>query len=209
MPYSKAQLRRTRIRLPDCNTIAVATTVDLGSDGSNAHELFPDGLYAQTGMSWSPDGTRLLLMDHGLLYMTDASGSEPRLVDTGCVSPCSRDSGGAFSNDGTKLVFVRNSLDASGYTDAGSIATLDLASGRVTVLISTADAGGAFPGGSPDGKQRPSCPRPGRLRRPPRSDRRRSRRPRRRPRPCHPALPGPARCTPRWPGPFARRPRCS
>jgi len=125
----------------------------VGSDGSNAHELLPDGPYAQTGMSWSPDGTRLLFMDHGRLYLADASGSEPQLVDTGCVAPCSRDSGAAFSNDGTTLVFVRNSLDASGYTDAGSIATLDLASGRVTVLSSTADAGGALPGWSPDGKQ--------------------------------------------------------
>ena len=125
----------------------------VGSDGSNAHELFPDGLYAQGGMSWSPDGTRLLYMDDARWYLTDASGSEPRLVDTGCAAPCQRDWQPAFSRDGTRLVFVRNSLDASGYTDAGSIATLDLASGRTTVLSSTSDAGGVRPGWSPDGQQ--------------------------------------------------------
>jgi Galactose oxidase, central domain/WD40-like Beta Propeller Repeat len=125
----------------------------VGSDGSNAHELFPDGLTPQTHLSWSPDGSRLLYMDNARWYLTDASGSEPQLVDTGCAAPCQRDWQAAFSSDGTKLVFMRNSLDASGYTDAGGIATMDLASGLVAVLSSTADAGGALPGWSPDGKQ--------------------------------------------------------
>ena len=120
----------------------------VGSDGSNAHELFPDGVYGQTYMSWSPDGTRLLYMDRGGLYLTDANGSTPQLVDTGCVAPCQRDWQAAFSSDGAKLAFVRYDADGS-----PSIATMDLASGRVTVLSSTADAGGMLPEWSPDGRQ--------------------------------------------------------
>ena len=125
----------------------------VGSDGSGAHELFPDGETSQGGLAWSPDGTRLLYGDAGGSYLTDANGSEPQPVDTGCVAPCHLDPQSAFSSDGTRLVFVLYSLDASGIVDAGSIATLDLASGRVTVLSSTADGGGKRPGWSPDGKQ--------------------------------------------------------
>ena len=125
----------------------------VSSDGTGAHELFPVGETSQGGLTWSPDGTRLLYADAGGSYLTDANGSEPQPVDTGCVAPCQLDPQAAFSSDGTKLVFVRHSLDASGILDAGSIAWLDLASGRVTVLTSTADAGGMLPGWSPDGKQ--------------------------------------------------------
>ena len=52
-----------------------------------------------------------------------------------------------------QLVFVRTSTDAEGYDGPGVIATMDLASGRVVELSSTAPAGGGQPGWSPDGKQ--------------------------------------------------------
>jgi len=125
----------------------------VGSDGSNAHELFSDGVTPQGGVAWSPDGTRLLYPDDGKFYLTDATGSEPQLVDTGCVAPCAGDSDAAFSSDGSKIVFLRNSTDAAGYSGPGAIATMDLASGRIAELSSTAPAGGQHPRWSPDGKQ--------------------------------------------------------
>jgi hypothetical protein len=121
------------------------------SDGSGAHELLPGGQGSQTGVSWSPDGTRLIYSEAGKLYLTDPSGSAPQVADTGassgCAAPCNVDGSPAFSSDGTKLVFTRDHNNGSSV-----IATMDLASGRVTELSSTDPAGGR-PGWSPDGKQ--------------------------------------------------------
>ena len=114
----------------------------VSTDGTGAHELFPNGTGEQSGVAWSPDGTRPVFSEAGELYLTDASGSEPQLLDTGCVAPCS-DTEPAFSPDGTRLVFRR------GWT----IATLDLASGRVAELTSTAPDHNERPRWSPDGKQ--------------------------------------------------------
>ena len=114
----------------------------VGTDGTGGHELFPDGTSVQSGVAWSPDGTRLVYSDSGKLYLTDANGSEPQPLDTGCVAPCSTTEP-AFSPDGTKLVFRRDWV----------IATMDLASGRVTELASTAPDYNERPRWSPDGTQ--------------------------------------------------------
>lgn len=131
------------------------------ADGTGAHELVPDLGGNQQAPVWSIDGTRLLFsrgpatFDHegypnGKLsfYLTDASGSEPQLVDTGCVAPCTADGDAAFSRDGTHLVFVR-SLElpptpenpgpgkTPTFTPASVITTIDLSIGRVTELAST------------------------------------------------------------------------
>ncbi|MGZ5905177.1 MAG: class I tRNA ligase family protein, partial [Reyranella sp.] len=73
----------------------------VGSDGSGAHELFPDGLGAQSFAGWSPDGTLMLYTDNGKLFVSDPNGSEPQPAETGCVAPCEGDSLGSFSSDGT------------------------------------------------------------------------------------------------------------
>ena len=135
---------------PTCGTLRLWI---VGSDGSDAHELFPDGLGSQMGIAWSPDGTHLVYSEANKLYLTDASGSEPQLADTGCVAPCWSDSDVAFSSDGTHLVFVRNLADASGYDTIWAIETMDLASGHVSELSSTAPLGGGQPRWSPDGTQ--------------------------------------------------------
>jgi Tol biopolymer transport system component len=114
----------------------------VGADGTGGHELFPDGIGVQSGVAWSPDGTRLVYSESDKLYLTDASGSAPQLLDTDCGATCS-DTEPAFSPDGTKLVFRRNWV----------IATMDLASGRVTELASTAPDYNERPRWSPDGKQ--------------------------------------------------------
>ena len=84
------------------------------------------------------------------LYLIDASGGTPQLVDTGCVAPCSGDSDAAFSSDGRRLVFVRtlalpptstrpSSIAGKppGSTPASVLATIDLSTGRVEELAST------------------------------------------------------------------------
>ena len=110
-------------------------------DGTGARRLAQDLGGSLGAPSWSPDGTRLVFsqtdMDwmgfpsgHSRLYLTDATGSQPQLVDTGCVAPCHGDSDAAFSSDGKRLVFVR--------TGAGSVlATVDLTTGHVAELAST------------------------------------------------------------------------
>ncbi len=99
-------------------------------------------------MAWSSDGSRLLYSDDGKLYVTDAGGSSPLAVDTGCSSPCWGDSQVAFSRDGRSIAFVRGSQNGS-----TQIATMDLATGRVSELSSTASDATAAPRWSPDGKQ--------------------------------------------------------
>jgi Tol biopolymer transport system component len=131
-------------------------------DGTGAHELIrelnPDLSGNQSAPAWSSDGTRLVFSqardgdDSGAthLYMTDASGSAPQLVDTGCVAPCVRDTDAAFSRDGTKLVFVRSFVaphprtpipglpgEFAGDRPATVIAMIDLATGQVTEVAST------------------------------------------------------------------------
>jgi Tol biopolymer transport system component len=142
-------------------------------DGTGAHELIP-GLAQELNpglggnpqaTAWSPDGTRLLFtwapvvgdspgwgpsFGTNRFYLTDASGSTPQLVDTGCVAPCVGDSDPAFSRDGRHLVFVRSfeiPPASSGInpatgklwnpTPASVVATIDLSTGLVIELAST------------------------------------------------------------------------
>lgn len=130
----------------------------VGSDGSDAHELFADGMANQAIAAWSPDGSHLLYSDANNIFLTDPSGGQPRPIDTGCAAPvpptplsCQQDSQVAFSSDGRRIVFVRESTDADGYQGPAAIATMDLVSGQVTELTPTSPAGGVRPGWSPDG----------------------------------------------------------
>jgi Tol biopolymer transport system component len=151
-------------------------------DGTGARQLAPDLAGSKGAPSWSPDGTRLVFsltpMDGmgypnaenggSRLYLTDATGNAPQLVDTGCVAPCSGDLAGnlpgdsdaSFSPDGTRLVFVRTeflparpvSPDPWGkgpWTPyARVLATIDLSTGRAMELASTlvSEVSGNFQG---------------------------------------------------------------
>ncbi len=125
----------------------------VGTDGGGAHELFPAGVASQGDPVWSPDGTRLLYSDDGRFYLSDASGSDPQPVDTGCSAPCASDSQITFSSDGSRVVFIRYSTDASGYAGPAVVATMDLTTGRVVELRSTGSEATAGPAWSPDGKR--------------------------------------------------------
>lgn len=128
-------------------------------DGTGAHELLPDQSGCQRVQAWSPDGTRLLfsrsecrLTVDGMtgaerFYLTDASGSEPQLVDTGCVSPCLYEDDAVYSSDGRQILFVRTmsvpvppsaTPDPMGKpvppTEKRVLASIDLSTGRVTEL---------------------------------------------------------------------------
>jgi Tol biopolymer transport system component len=80
-------------------------------------------------------------------YLTDASGSEPQLVDTGCVSPCLYEDDAVYSSDGRQILFVRTmsvpvppsaTPDPMGKpvppTEKRVLASIDLSTGRVTEL---------------------------------------------------------------------------
>ncbi len=123
----------------------------VGSDGSGAHELFPDGVGNQGSPGLVARRDPPALLGRRQAVPDRRQRQRAQLVDTGCVAPCEGDSVAAFSSDGTKIVFVRNSTDASGYSGPAAIATMDLASGQVTVLSSTARDGGTSPHWSPDG----------------------------------------------------------
>jgi WD40 repeat protein len=148
---------RDCFRKPNCPTPRLWV---VGTDGHAPHELLADGVGSQTLLAWSPDGARLLYSDETKLFLTDPDGGRPQPVDTGCSPPspttplsCQYDAEVAFSSDGRSIVFARNSTDATGAMGPAAIATMDLASGRVSILNATADVGAVHPGWSPDGRQ--------------------------------------------------------
>lgn len=127
------------------------------SDGSEARELLSDRPGRQRVIAWLPDGSRLLYSEDaagsGGLMLTDASGSEPQLLDA-CVDICSGPEGVVFSPDGSRLAFVHYGSEEG----ASVIATMDLETGRITELDSTRVTDPAMgandgPRWSPDGSQ--------------------------------------------------------
>ena len=128
----------------------------VGTDGSDAHELFAGGTTFQAVMGWSPDGSRLVYSESGKVYVGDPAKGIRVAVEPDCdpnppAFSCRIGHDVAISGDGGKIVFVRESLDEAGSFGRTSIATLDLATGRLAELASTLPAGGVRPGWSPDG----------------------------------------------------------
>ena len=81
------------------------------------------------------------------------------MVDTGCAATqdfkpntCHSDSDVTFSQDGRKVVFLRFLTDDAGL-DASAVVTMDLLTGRISVLNATSPDGGANPAWAPDGRR--------------------------------------------------------
>ncbi len=128
-----------------CSRIWVSNT-----DGTGAHELTPDHPGYQTPLQWSPDGTRLLFEDATGLWLADPSGTIVQSVslEVLCPTGCPTVGGYELSPDGRTIAYARPPITTSGES---VIALLDLATGHVTELTSTASDGNDAPHWSPDG----------------------------------------------------------
>ena len=129
-----------------------ASVVISNDDGSAERELFPEP--SSIVLAASSDGSKLIVSvgdsDGDHVFLTDADGSEPRLLDTHCQAPCLRDFAFTFSADGSRLAFVRSRLGEPDSDDTQVVATMDMASGAVVELESSLPYWGR-PGLSPDG----------------------------------------------------------
>jgi len=130
-------------------------------DGTGAHQPFPEMVQAEA-FAWTPDGKRLLFDgwdggDEGALYLADLSGASPQAFDTACVAPCIWDADITFSPNGRQVVFLRGiNRDPAQFDPTHNvIATMDLATGRVSELESTLvdlrEGSASGPRWSPDG----------------------------------------------------------
>jgi Tol biopolymer transport system component len=90
----------------------------------------------QTNPDWSPDGDRIVLAVHdGVrddLWVADADGGHARLL-LDCEDACSYLDDPAWSPDGTRVVYSRTTT--RGATGLGSLETVDVDTGAVTVLV--------------------------------------------------------------------------
>jgi hypothetical protein len=116
---------------PDVNSLDGQIWVEAGGA---VHPLFPERSGTQDGFDWSPDGARLVFTEAGKVYLSDATGATPELLDTKCEAPCRGDRFPAFSGDGRRLLFNRT-IDANG---GSLIAWLDFETGRVVEIEPTA-----------------------------------------------------------------------
>ena len=133
------------------------------TEGRGHTSSSPNARVLRGGPAWSADGNRLAFTELGAvekIYVTDAIGTTPVLLETACPTECD-DNAPSFSPDGTRIAF-RRVLFGSGRSDAPTstvIATMDLATGTVEELPSTetpfADDGlvNEYPRWSPDGTQ--------------------------------------------------------
>jgi hypothetical protein len=123
-----------------------STVMVAEADGTNARPLLPD----EPGfgfLAWSPDGTHVVGTDEfGDLRIAAFDGTPTRLIgsyDTLCSPRCTNIEDVSFSPDGTRLAFPAVRSPESG--DTSVIAILELATGRITELGSTAtDNDGMF-----------------------------------------------------------------
>jgi Tol biopolymer transport system component len=112
-------------------------------------------------VAWTPDGARLLFDgwdgEESALYVADLSGTSPQVFDTGCVAPCIWDVDIAFSPNGRQVAFLRGiNRDPAQFDPTHNvIATMDLATGRVSELVTTLvdlrEGSASGPRWSPDG----------------------------------------------------------
>src|ERR1700730_2775551 len=120
------------------------------------------GTVPGTDATWSPDGTRVAYVNGDSLWVADAAGRDPRLVESGIVRPVADVTGPVLSPDGTELALstatqlLAIAVDGSGSRsladgdnanpswsfDGAQVAFERVASGRVTIwLVAPSGAG--------------------------------------------------------------------
>lgn len=159
---------------PGENAINRLWVFDPSGPRSEAHELLPARPGSQGGPAWSADGTRLAFTDLGdveQIYLTNATGRDPTLLETSCppvstsrvrsASGVCDDSEPSFSPDGAKIVF-RRVVFGGGRSEpptSNVLAIVDIASGQVVDLSTTQVTlandvvWNEYPRWSPDGKR--------------------------------------------------------
>jgi Tol biopolymer transport system component len=140
---------------PGCSRIWISNT-----DGTGAHELVPDHPGNQTPLQWSPDGTLLLFEDAAGLWLVNVSGTIVKSFpfEDLCPIQCLNIGGYEFSPDGTMIAFDRSPITTSGES---VIALLEMATGRVSEIASTASEGNDAPHWSPNGTRLTFARQPG------------------------------------------------
>ncbi|HEX5013083.1 MAG TPA: hypothetical protein VFV72_02905 [Candidatus Limnocylindrales bacterium] len=115
-------------------------------DGSNRRRLNDDVSVDTIVLGWTPDGSRVMAFAPGYpnvepetspgIYAFDIATGEATQL-TVCEAPCVRDSGPQLSRDGSTLLVVRETADATGNRLGSSILLVDMATGRETELVGT------------------------------------------------------------------------
>ena len=133
-------------------------------DGTDARELLPETDYSHL-FTMSPDGRRMIFAAWGGANLAEVVGPEPELANVAvlstevhrpnCDGPCVSDGEFTFSPDGTRLAFVRLRTGAPEAGPGSVVALMDVETGAVTELASTAVSGhdgtNNRPAWSPDG----------------------------------------------------------
>lgn len=113
--------------------LVVQATLD-GSDIRFPLEDLPGG--DQTNPDWSPLGDRMVfVVNDGArddLWIANADGSEPRML-LDCRDECRFLDDPAWSPNGAEIVYSRRTV--RGRDELGSLETIDVATGRVTVIL--------------------------------------------------------------------------
>src|SRR5262249_46605920 len=118
--------------------------------GTNAKILSGSGNFALQALAVSPDGKQVLAYDSGVnqqLVLVPTAGGTPTPVDRADGAD-----GGAFSPDGTQIVFSVNGNSTSEL--ASGLYTLPAGGGTPKLIVSTPDDDfDSLPKYSPDGKR--------------------------------------------------------
>lgn len=129
------------------------------SDGTDRHDILVNIGLAIKDPAWSPDGNQLVFEGNGTrgsqLYIVDADGTNRRqLTPTpdGCPNgECIEAVNPAWSHDGSKVAYIAPRHNTGAFKDT-SLMVIDVATGAMTVVYTTSEAGLARPTWSPDGR---------------------------------------------------------